>query len=74
VSVPIRILENRCDSHARSESSQSFRFFGDVDLGDGVARPYTILPTRDQQLQIRATFEAGCEALGDTGFVGQDDE
>jgi hypothetical protein len=73
VAVPIRILENRCDSHARSESSQSFRFFGEVDLADGVVRQYTIMPTHDDQLQIRARFEAGCEALGDTGFVGQDD-
>jgi hypothetical protein len=74
VAVPVRILENRCDSHARSESSQSFRFFGEVDLGDGVARQYTILPTPDDQVQIRARFEAGCDALGDTGFVGQADE
>jgi hypothetical protein len=74
VTVPIRILENRCDSHARSESSQSFRFFGEVDLGDGAVHQYTILPTPDDQVQIRARFEAGCAALGDTGFVGQDDQ
>jgi hypothetical protein len=73
VVVPVRIVENRCDSHARSESSQSFRFFGQVDLGDGVEHEYTLLPTPDDQVRIRARFEAGCAALGDTGFVGQDD-
>jgi hypothetical protein len=71
--VPIRITENRCDAHARSESSQSFRFFGEVDLGDGQVRQYTILPTPDDQLKMRARLEAGCAILEDTGFLGGQD-
>lgn len=71
VVAPIRVIENRCDSHARAESSQSFRFFAEVDLGGGDVHRYTILPAPDDQPKMRARLEAGCAALGDTGFVGQ---
>jgi hypothetical protein len=71
--APIRILENRCDAHARSESSQSFRFFGQVDLGNGDVHQYTILPTPEDRVAIRARLEAGCAILEDTGFLGGQD-
>lgn len=72
VVAPIRITENRCDAHARSESSQSFRFVGQIDLGGGDVHPFTILPSKDDQVQMRARLEAGCAYLEQTGFVGQD--
>ena len=72
VRVPIRVVENRCDAHARAESSQSFRFFADIDLGDGVERTYEVLPAPDDQAAMRARLEIGCAVLGDTGFLGED--
>ncbi|MEX0847882.1 MAG: hypothetical protein WD023_08885 [Ilumatobacteraceae bacterium] len=71
IEVPMRFLENRCDAHARAESSQSFRFFSHVDLGDGEPVPFEIIPTIAQQAEIRATFEDGCASLGAGGFIGE---
>lgn len=72
VDVPVRFVENRCDAHARAESSQSFRFFADIDLGDGVVRSYEILPSPDDQVAMRARLEAGCAVISDAGFLGED--
>ena len=73
VVASVRLIENRCDSHARAESSQSFRFFAQVDLGGGDVHQYTVVPPPDEQTKMRARLEAGCAVLGTTGFVGQDD-
>lgn len=71
VQVPVRILEGRCDVHARSEASQPFAFAAVIDLGDGEQRPLLIPPPEDQQPAIRARYEDACSILGGDGFVGQ---
>jgi hypothetical protein len=73
VSVPIRFIEGRCDAHALSESSQPFKFVAQIDLGDGIERPFEVIPALEAQVPMRRRVETACEILGQTGFVGQDD-
>ncbi|MFM2071455.1 MAG: hypothetical protein RLZZ623_1718 [Actinomycetota bacterium] len=73
VEVPIRFIEGRCDAHARSESSQPFQFISQIDLGDGLVRPYAVPPAIVDQLPMRTRVEHACDILGASGFAGQDD-
>lgn len=71
VGVPVRFLEGRCDAHAMSETSQPFQFNVRLDLGDGLARDYALVPGAAEQPAMRHRLERACAILGDTGFVGQ---
>ena len=72
VEIPVRFVEGRCDSHARSESSQPFAFVAQVDLGDGDELSYPLPPPADQQVAMRNRVEQACDLLG-VGFAGTDD-
>lgn len=71
VDVPVRFVEGRCDAHALSESSQPFQFIAQIDLGDGLVRPYAIPPAIDDQVPMRKRVEQACAILDATGFAGQ---
>lgn len=71
VEVPIRFIEGRCDAHALSESSQPFKFYAVLDLGDGVERSFATVPAIADQVPMRHRVEQACDILGKTGFVGE---
>jgi len=71
VEVPIRFIEGRCDAHALSESSQPFKFYAVLDLGDGIERSLATLPAIVDQAPMRHRVETACEILGKNGFVGE---
>ncbi len=67
VEVPVRFIEGRCDAHALSESSQPFKFYAVVRLGDGLERTFITLPDVIDQIPMRKTVETACKILGKTG-------
>lgn len=69
--VPIRFIEGRCDAHALSESSQPFKFYAVLDLGDGIERSFAMTPEIGDQIPMRHRVEAACEILDKIGFVGE---
>ncbi len=71
VEVPIRFIEGRCDAHALSESSQPFKFYAVLDLGDGIERSFATVPASADQIPMRHRVEAACDILGKIGFVGE---
>ena len=71
VVVSIRFIEGRCDAHALSESSQPFKFYAVLDLGDGIERSLATLPAIVDQAPMRHRVETTCEILGKNGFVGE---
>ena len=71
-SALIRFVESRCDPHAISEASQPFKFVAQVDLGGGDVHPYILMPPVEAQIPMRQTMEAGCEALGEVVFAGEE--
>lgn len=71
VEVPIRFIEGRCDAHALSESSQPFKFYAVLDLGDGVDRSFATVPEIEDQVPMRKRVETACEILGKNGFAGE---
>ncbi len=67
---PVRFLESRCDPHALAEIKQPYKFIAQVDVGDGVLRPYIIYPDQAMWIPMRLTADAACQALGLVEFVG----
>ena len=63
-SAPVRITEERCDSHAVGEASEPFNFIAQVDLGGGTIHPYLLLPPVPDRVPMRKRMEQGCQVLG----------
>jgi hypothetical protein len=70
-SVPVRFEESRCDPHALAEVKQPTKFISQVDLGDGVIRPYIVYPERSYWTEMRLTADKACVILGEVEFVGE---
>ncbi len=70
--VPVRFLESRCDPHALAEIKQPFKFIAQIDLGDGVPRPYIIYPDQSMWVPMRLTADAACVVTGQVVFVGEE--
>lgn len=68
--VPVRFIEGRCDAHALSESSQPFKFYAVVRLGDGLERTFITLPDVIDQAPMRKSVESACKILGATRSGG----
>lgn len=68
--LPVRFVEARCDTHARAEASQPFRFLVDLELaGEQIA--YELVPDEADRTAARDRFERACAILGEDGFVGE---
>ncbi len=67
--VAVRFVEGRCDSHARSESSQPFAIFAQISVGASEELTYPLAPPVDQQVAMRGRVERACDLLG-VGFAG----
>jgi hypothetical protein len=76
IDVPIHITEGRCDFHAIADSQEPFNFVLQVDPGDGVVRPYLLLPAeRDRQpmfdmVRTRCAELSKLQPLGDGSTDG----
>ena len=68
--VAVRFLEGRCDPHALAEVKQPFKFVLQVDLGDGEAHPFVLMPPEEARIPMQQTAAEGCEALGLTEPLG----
>lgn len=66
-SVGAQFLEGRCDAHAVAEAKQPFRFVLQIDLGDGISRPFVVEPDPSHHEAMLGVAAKGCEALGATG-------
>lgn len=69
-SAPIRIVEGRCDPHALAEVKQPHRFVAQIDLGDGVEHPYTVVPPASAWVPMRHRADEACVLTGKVTFVG----
>ena len=70
--VPIRFTESRCDPHALAEVKQPHKFVAQVDLGDGVLRPFIVVPDQRDWVPMRRTADEACVVTGQVVFVGEE--